>query len=507
MQRTLSITFAILFCFSCTASSEEGAPTPGYNQAIPSEIRTPETVETRIGTLKFFDGLPDDATLKAVYDNLDFSRGIEAFLQFVPVASLEALREGAVGLGSQRPNQVVIMDQLLDSNPLFLTGNTDTVYVMSFLDLQRDGPTVVEIPPGCGPGTVNDAFFRFVTDMGAPGPDRGKGGKYLILPEGYQGDLPEGYFTATSPSSVNWLILRGMLQDGKPDAASKNFREGLKVYPLSQKSNPPRMEFIEGSKIPFNTIHANDFKFFEEINNVIQREPVDFIDPELRGLLTSIGIQKGKPFAPDARMQKILSEAVAVANATARALSFKPRSETAYIYDNSTWYTAFDGGDYRWLIEDGKGGRNLDARTFFFYVATVNTPAMVKEMIGVGSQYALNALDNEGAYLDGSQNYKVNIPKDVPAKDFWSIVVYDPQTRSELQTDQPFPSRNSKRNQMAVNEDGSVDIYFGPKPPAGKESNWIQTVPGKGWFLCLRLYGPLKPWFDKSWRPGEIEKL
>ena len=497
--------FLAVLLVAATLVGEE--PTPGYNQSIPTEIMTPEKVETRIGTLKFFDGLPDDATVKTVYDNLDFARGMEVFLQFVPAASLEALREGVAKLGSQYPYQVVIMDQLLDSNPLFLTGNTDTVYAMSFLDLERDGPTVVEIPPGCGPGTVNDAFFRFVTDMGAPGPDRGKGGKYLIVPEGYQGDLPEGYFTATSPSSVNWLILRGMLQDGKPDAASKNFREGLKVYPLSQKNNPPRMEFIEGSKIPFNTIHANNYNFFKEINNVIQKEPVDFIDPELRGLLTSIGIQKGKPFAPDARMQKILSEAVAVGNATARSLSFKPRSETAYLYNDSTWYTAFDGGDYRWLIEDGKGGRNLDARTFFFYIATVNTPAMVKEMIGVGSQYALNALDTEGAYLDGSKNYKLNIPKDVPAKDFWSIVVYDPQTRSELQTDQPFPSRNSRRDQMAVNEDGSVDIYFGPKPPSGKESNWIQTVPGKGWFLCLRLYGPLKPWFDKSWRPGEIEKL
>ena len=507
MNRTSSIILAICFCVLRMQSSDGAPPTPGYNQTIPPEIMTPETVETRIGTLKFFDGLPDDATVKTVYDNLDFARGMEAFLQFVPAASLEALREGSIELGSRRPNQVVIMNQLLDSNPLFLTGNTDTVYAMSFLDLKRDGPTVVEIPPGCGPGTVNDAFFRFVTDMGAPGPDRGKGGKYLIVPEGYQGDLPEGYFTSTSPSSVNWLILRGMLQDGKPDAASKNFREKLKVYPLSQKDNPPRMEFIEGSKIPFNTIHANNDKFFEEINNVIQREPVDFIDPELRGLLASIGIQKDKPFAPDARMQQILSEAVAVGNATARSLSFKPRSETVYLYDDSTWYTAFDGGDYRWLIEDGKGGRNLDARTFFFYVATVNTPAMVKEMIGVGSQYALNALDQEDAYLDGSKNYKLKIPKDVPAKDFWSIVVYDPQTRSELQTEQPFPSKNNKRDTLASNPDGSVDIYFGPKPPAGKESNWIQTVPGKGWFLCLRLYGPLKPWFDKSWRPGEIEKL
>ncbi|MDG2206339.1 MAG: DUF1254 domain-containing protein [Pirellulales bacterium] len=507
MQRTRSIILASLFWFLVTAAAYGTPPTPGYNQHIPAEVLTPETVDTRIGTLKFFDGLPDDATVETIYDNLDFLRGTEAFLQFIPAASLEALREGAAQLGSKLPNQVVIMDRLLDSNPLFLTGNTDTVYAMSFLDLERDGPTVIEIPPGCGPGTVNDAFFRFVTDMGAPGPDRGKGGKYLILPEGFEGDVPEGYFVASSPSAVNWLILRGMLKDGKPDAASKNFREGLKVYPLKAKENPPKMEFMEASEVPFNTIHANNYKFFEEINNVIQKEPIDFIDPELRGLLASLGMQKGKPFQPDARMQKILTEAVAVGNATARALSFKPRSDTVYIYDEGSWYTAFDGGDYRWLIDDGKGGRNLDARAFFFYIATVNTPAMVKEMIGVGSQYALNALDTEGAYLDGSQSYKLNIPKDVPAKDFWSIVVYDPQTRSELQTAQPFPSRNSRRDQMQVNEDGSVDIYFGPKPPAGKESNWIQTVPGKGWFLCLRLYGPLKPWFDKSWRPGEIEKL
>ena len=507
MQRTCSIAFASLFWFLVTASADGAPPTPGYNQRIPAEVLTPETVDTRIGTLKFFDGLPDDATVETIYDNLDFLRGTEAFLQFIPAASLEALREGAAQLGSKLPNQVVIMDRLLDSNPLFLTGNTDTVYAMSFLDLERDGPTVVEIPPGCGPGTVNDAFFRFVTDMGAPGPDRGKGGKYLILPEGFEGDVPEGYFVSRSPSAVNWLILRGMLKDGKPDAASKNFREGLKVYPLKAKENPPKMEFIEASEVPFNTIHANNYKFFEEINNVIQKEPIDFIDPELRGLLASLGMQKGKPFQPDARMQKILTEAVSVGNATARALSFRPRSDTVYIYDEGSWYTAFEGGDYRWLIDDGKGGRNLDARTFFFYIATVNTPAMVKEMIGVGSQYALNALDTEGAYLDGSQSYKLNIPKDVPTKDFWSIVAYDPQTRSELQTGQPFPSRNSRRDQMQVNEDGSVDIYFGPKPPAGKESNWIQTVPGKGWFLCLRLYGPLKPWFDKTWRPGEIEKL
>jgi hypothetical protein len=242
---------------------------------------------------------------------------------------------------------------------------------------------------------------------------------------------------------------------------------------------------------------------------VIQREPLEFLDDELRGNLASIGIEKGKEFAPDARMRAILKDGVDIANATARALAFRPRSETIYIYgDESAWFTAFDGGSYQWLLNDGNGGRNRDARTVFFYIATVNTPAMVLQMIGAGSQYALAALDSKGRYLDGAKDYQITIPGDVPAKDFWSLVVYDPQTRSMLQTDQPYPSKNNERNHDLVkNDDGSTTIWFGPKVPKGKEANWIQTVPGKGWFICLRLYGPLEPWFKQTWRPGEIEPV
>jgi hypothetical protein len=258
-----------------------------------------------------------------------------------------------------------------------------------------------------------------------------------------------------------------------------------------------------------NTIHANNEVFYEEIAEVIQREPVEFIDPELRGNLASIGIEKGKTFAPDARMQGILKDGVAIANATARALSFRPRSDTIHIYgEESAWFTAFDGGSYQWLFNDGAGGRNKDARSLFFYIATVNTPAMVLEMIGVGSQYALAAQDSEDRYLDGAKNYNMTIPADVPAKDFWSLVVYDPQTRSMLQTDQPYPSKNNERNRdLVTNDDGSTTLWFGPEAPKGKEANWIQTIPGKGWFICLRLYGPLGPWFEKTWKPGEIELL
>jgi len=478
-----------------------------YNTPIPAEIMTPDRVESRIGTLTYFDGMPDVDTVQKVYNNLDFMRGVDVFLNFIPATSIEALRRGMAEAGAKASHQVVVMDDLMNANQLFLTGNTDTVYASAFLDLQRDGATVVEVPPGAGPGTVNDAFFRFVVDMGSPGPDRGKGGKYLILPPGYDGDVPEGYFVAKSRTYVNWLILRGFLVDGKPDAASRMWRTGLKVYPLSGADAPPAMEYINGSALVFNTIHANDFKFYEELHAVIDREPADFIEPQLLGLATAIGIQKGKRFQPDARMRGILEEAVAVGNATARATWLKPRDQSAYFYDEKCWYTGFIGGDYQWLIDGGLGGRNMDARTLFFYSATVNTPAMAAKMIGVGSQYAFCAVDRDGNYLDGNRNYKLHIPANVPAKDFWSVVVYDPQTRSELQTAQQFPSKNSLKSPLVYNEDGSVDLYYGPSAPAGLENNWTETVPGKGWFILLRLYGPLEPWFDKSWQPGEFELL
>ena len=240
---------------------------------------------------------------------------------------------------------------------------------------------------------------------------------------------------------------------------------------------------------------------------MIQKEPLDFIDPELRGLAAAIGIRKGKPFAPDARMKKILTEAVAVGNATARAVSFRGRDPRAALYQDSQWKTLFVGGDYRWLDDGGTGGRNLDARTMYFYIATVNTPAIMAKMVGRGSQYGYITADKAGNPFDGAKNYRLNIPANVPAKDFWSFVLYDPQTRSELQTSQPLPSKNNKRDKLIVNTDGSVDLYFGPKAPAGKEANWVQSVPDKGWFALFRLYGPLEPWFDKTWQPGEIEEV
>jgi len=501
----LVVSMASLCMFGIAHGGQKA--TKGYNTPIPSSIMTPDKVETRIGTLNFFDGVPTEKTAELVLDNLMFLRGVEVFLNGLPMASTHALREGFKSIGVTEAHHIIVTDKLMDSNPLFLTPNTDTVYAFNTFDLEKTGPLVIEVPSGTGPGTVNDAFFRFVVDMGAPGPDRGKGGKYLILPPGYEGKEPKGYFISRSPTYNNLFILRGFLVDGKPDAAAKMFSEQVKIYPLSEKDNPPKMVITSGSGISYNTIHANDFSFYEEIVEVLNKEPLDFIDLELRGLFASIGLQKGKEFNPSPQLKKTLTEAAAVGNATARTMIFRTPQEEAYLYKDSYWKIAFIGGNHEWLKDGGVGGRYLDARTSFFYIATVNTPAMVLKMVGLGSQYAIITQGSDGDILDGAKTYKLNIPANVPAKDFWSIVIYDPQTRSELQTSNPFPSKNSKSGNMVENADGSVDLYFGPEAPQGMEQNWIETVPQKSWFPILRIYGPLEPWFDKSWKPGEIELI
>jgi hypothetical protein len=486
-----------------TASQVQMPPKMKMTTDIPPEITTPDSVATRLGMLSFFDGFPDDATVEKVYDNLDFSRGVQAFLTAMPGASVYAMREGFRSQGADNQT-VLIMETLMDSTSLFLTPNSETVYNLMWLDLKKDGPLVIEAPPNIL-GIIDDHWFNYVGDVGAAGPDRGTGGKFLLLPPGYTGDVPEGYFVFRSATYGNLFFWRGFLVNGDPKPAVESTKKFAKVYPLAQAENPPPMRFINVSGKAFNTIHANDFTFYEEVNHVVQEEPAAALNPETLGLLASIGIEKGKPFVPDARMKKILTEAVAVGNATARALVFKSRLKDAYFYPNSAWCTPFVGGSYEFLSQPGV--RNLDALAMFFYYATGVTPAVAVKMVGIGSQYAAAFVDSEGKPLDGSKTYTVHLPPNIPAKNFWSFVLYDNQTRSMLQTDARFPSIGSQSKGLVINPDTSVDVWFGPTAPAGHEANWVQTVPGKGWNVILRLYGPLEPWFDKTWKPGEFERV
>lgn len=495
---------AVISCLLCaTAAHGQAVPKMKMTTDIPRSITTPDSVDTRLGTLRFVDGFPDDATTQKVYDNLDFMRGIEAFLDAIPGASVEAARVGLASQGATDNQTVLIMESLMDSKSLFLTANTESIYSLMWLDT-KEGPLVVETPPNVL-GLIDDHWFQFVGDVGNAGPDKGKGGKYLLLPPGYKGEVPQGYHVYRSPTYGNLFFWRGFLDKGSTRAAVENTRQFTKVYLLSQASNPPKMKFINVSGKTFNTIHSNDFHFYEEVNEIVQSEPNEAFHPETLGLLAAIGIEKGKPFKPDARMKKILTEAAAVGNATARAITFKTRMKDAYYYPNSAWFTGFIGGDYRFLRQPGV--RNLDARTLFHYYATGVTPAMAMQRVGIGSQYAVATTDSQGKPLDGSKTYKIHLPPNIPAQNFWSFVVYDNQTRSMLQTDQQFPSISSQKEGIAVNPDSSVDVWFGPTAPKGHESNWVQTVPGKGWNVLLRLYGPGQSWFDKTWKPGEFEPV
>lgn len=318
MNRRPCFLAAVVFSGLMIVSTAYAQTPPKMKMTTPTppSITTPDSVNTRIGNLKFFDGFPDDSTVQKVYDNLDFMRGVEAFLNAMPGASTEALRVGFVSQGADNNHTVLIMENLMDSKSLFLTANTESVYNMMWIDT-KDGPVVIETPPNVL-GIIDDHWFQYVADFGRAGPDKGKGGKFLLLPPGYKGEVPNGYFVLRSATYGNLVFWRGFIENGSTKPAVESSKKFAKVYRLSEATNPPPMRFINVSGQEFNTVHANDFQFYEEVNNIIQYEPNEAYSPEVLGTLAAIDIEKGKPFSPDARMKKTLTEAVAVGNATAR---------------------------------------------------------------------------------------------------------------------------------------------------------------------------------------------
>ena len=465
-------------------------------------ISMPDKVESSIGTLEFFDGVPNKTTIDTIYDSLDRMRAVQVYLDNQGAASLNAMRKGNASIGADSSNKITITEQLLKPESLYLTGNTSTLYALAYIDLKADGPLVVELPPGML-GFVDDAWFRYVTNLGVIGPDKGKGGKYLWLPPGYKGIVPAGYFLIKPNTYNNLMFLRGSIKDGLVPAVA-NIKSKLKVYPLEKAANPPATEFINFSGKSYNTLVANDLSFFEDLDQLVQAEPIDAIGLESRGLLASIGIVKGQPFKPDARMKKLLHDAAVIGAAAARAITYAPRIDGVFIYPetNSSWTTAYANKNTSFETD---GAMSLDARVLFYYNATGVTPAMAIAQAGQGSDYALAYLDANKQPFDGSQTYKLHLPPKVPVNNFWAVTLYDTQTRSLLQTDQTFPTVGSQSEGMTMNADGSYDVYFAPQAPTGKKGNWVQTVPGKSWFTILRMYGPLEPWLNKTWRPSEIE--
>ncbi len=506
-------------------------------------IATPEQLETRLGTLEFVDGVPSAETVETVYDHLDFVHALNVFLNGFAGASTVAFRKGLHEAGVD-DNQVLIFSELMGSESLFLTANADTVYFLGIVDLSS-GPMVVETPPQAL-ALFDDMWFQWIIDFGLPGPDRGEGGRFLLIPPGYDGTLPDsGYHVGHSRTTRVLLLGRSFMTDDDPAPTVETIKSALRIYPYkpdgfgtsvatlllgghalpSPPASIPETVFVEGSGKAFNTIPPSDFGVYELLNELVQEQPAGSTDIELMGQLAAIGIEKGTPFEPDERMRRILEDAAAVGAATSRALVFDARAaeEFAYFDDGSAWFTNLFVGGYNFetppplVTEKGveplaaTGVRKLHSRTAFFYGYTGITPAMCMRLTGLGSQYLLATKDADGNRFDGAKSYRVTLPPDIPAARFWSFTLYDTETRSMLQTPQRFPRAGSQSYPTpaaTANADGSTTVTFGPERPSDSpEGNWIQTTGGKGWFVALRLYSPLQPFFDKTWRPSEIEAL
>lgn len=454
---------------------------------------------------EFVGGYPTEATIKKAYDDADLSRAIQAYKFFYPTVSGEAMVKGNDSI-NVKPNTSF---GTLDTKPtqIGFTLNSDTPYGPILIDLSK-GPMVIDIPKGPLIVVAMDVNQRWVADMGIPGPDAGNGGKHLLLPPNYKGTVPTSGYHVWKSSSDNLTVgVRSLPVGGDVKAALERIKT-VKVYPLNKSTDwkePTWLDFTDKHQNSTPIAWENNFKFWENLNDAVQREPAYDGYRDYYGELAVLGIIKGKPFKPDARLKGILEKAAKIANAQMRVQSFADRRPDRVVWKDRQWEWVglrFENGDF-----DTPTYVDLDARETWFYQAIGASPAMFRRQEGGGSLYWLGLKDKSGKYVDGAKTYKLTIPTPVPAKLFWSVTIYDALTRSQVATDQNKAALRSLFELKDKIGGQSIDLYFGPKAPPGKESQWIKTIPGRGWFTYFRIYGPENGAFNGSWKPGDFEEI
>ena len=452
----------------------------------------------------FKRGFPTSETIQRAYDDADVSRATEAYRFFYPTVSGSAIFKGNEKIGIV-PNQVF---GTLDTKPMHVgfTLNSDTPYAPLLMDLS-DGPLVVELPPGPLICIAMDVNQLWVADLGLPGPAAGKGDKVVFLPPGYKDQPPAGYRVANSPSNKMLVGIRSLPVNGDVAGAIERIKT-VKVHPLKPTPGWPETKWLDLTPIPQDTTPLaweSTIQYWRELHEVINSEPPNPHFHNMYGELAALGIEKGKAFKPDARMTAILSKAAETANSQMRVESFGDRRPDRIVWPDRKWEWAalrFEDGDF-----NTDNYADLYARDKWFYQAIGASPAMFKRDTSAGSLYWLGLRDKSGASLDGAKTYKLTVPQPVPGKLFWSVTVYDTDTRSQVRTDQGKAALRSLFELKDISTQQPMDLYFGPTAPAGHDDRWIKTIPGKGWFVYFRVYGPEQAAFDGSWKPRDFEEL
>jgi len=462
----------------------------------------PKKVQTRIGELEFshaFEhGYPTDETVKKLYDEMDFQRACQAYLWGLPIVSLAEWKYQNETVFGAKDCDLVSQTSYKDKLGI-LTANVTTPYVFALTDLTKTGPLVLELQPGLSAGGICDLWQLNITDVGAMGPDQCKGGKYLILPPGNEMEDVEGYFMVRMSSNNMGVGLR-VVDPNKENAIA--WIKSLQLYPYAERNNSPKTRVIEANGKEWSHVQPRGMAYWERLSDAINNEVVKEHDRVMMAMLKYLGIEKGKEFNPDERQIKILKEAALVGEAMAKANVFEKRLEGAYYRPDTHWkyVTLWD------VTHETEFYHQLDELAAYTYEAIGTNVAMATKIPGFGQAYVGAYKDSEGKWLDGSNNYKLHIPPNPPAKQFWSLTLYDVDTRCIINNEQQIADKSSRMD-LITNEDGSVDLYFGTEAPEGKEKNWIPTVPNQGFFAYLRFYAPLEPYFDRTWALPDVEKV
>jgi hypothetical protein len=440
-----------------------------------------------------------------VNDSILHARAMQAVIWGMPAVNYDLMYQAMLNQAHGGPNQIVFWSKFPDWKNQTLTPNPNAIYLMPFINTKDAGPMVLEIPPASSEGSItgnlDDAWQIALEDIGPAGADKGKGGKYLILPPGYKEKPPAGYLAMPSDTYQNYALLRSIPTTGSEADVAKALAYGkrVKLYPLSQAAHPPDTRFVDATNVTFDSTIPYDLRYFESLNRIVQFEPWLERDKAMIDPLKSIGIEKGKPFNPDSAMQNTLKQAAAEAHAWLDA-----KYETIFA-------PYFDGG--HWAVpgspEAIKGQSDfyadpnsyaVDARAVTYSIGFIGI-----KHLGGGQFYLISSKDKDGKPLSGAVNYRLHVPANAPVKQFWSVTAYDRATHA-LILNMPRASRASNDPGLQKNADGSVDIYFGPKAPDGKDSNWVPTDPARPFELLVRLYGPTESLFDKTWKLPDPEK-